>query len=180
MGRKHHHHHGAEAKPSGHHRKHAPSNNSAAANYIQAVVRAYVLRKSQHRDLLRARLEAYAKWTPATFFRAYCKFAQQTTTARALRGARYLLRVSLPTLAVLEDHLDEARRRVASSRPAARAGGGRRPPPSLQASFLCLCMDCELLGTVTLQYAGRAGNGRRGGPVRRDATPLHLGPIGAV
>ncbi|KAH8063543.1 hypothetical protein JL722_2722 [Aureococcus anophagefferens] len=60
MGRKHHHHHGAEAKPSGHHRKHAPSNNSAAANYIQAVVRAYVLRKSQHRDLLRARLEAYA------------------------------------------------------------------------------------------------------------------------
>ncbi|KAH8053658.1 hypothetical protein JL721_10681 [Aureococcus anophagefferens] len=138
MGRKHHHHHGAEAKPSGHHRKHAPSNNSAAANYIQAVVRAYVLRKSQHRDLLRARLEAYAKWTPATFFRAYCKFAQQTTTARALRGARYLLRSAPRDRAASASRRRQRRRRARAQCAAslfrhhgvcASAARARRPPP---------------------------------------------------
>ena len=61
---------------------------AAAAQYLQAVVRGYLLRKSDNRDLLRARLDAYSKWTPATLFRAYCKFAQQTTTARAFKGAK--------------------------------------------------------------------------------------------
>ena len=76
-------------EPGIHHRKQAISNNNAAAaQYLQAVVRGYLLRKSDNRDLLRARLDAYSKWTPATLFRAYCKFAQQTTTARAFKGAK--------------------------------------------------------------------------------------------
>lgn len=94
-----------KGEPGVNHRKQAISNNNAAAaQYLQAVVRGYLLRKSDNRDLLRARLDAYSKWTPATLFRAYCKFAQQTTTARAFKGAKLEIGVFCAKNTVVQTH----------------------------------------------------------------------------
>jgi len=59
-----------------------------AVRYLQAVARAFLLRQKLDWDLLRARLDAYSKWTPVTAFHAYCRFAQQTTMARGIRGVK--------------------------------------------------------------------------------------------
>jgi len=119
-------------------------NHHAAAQCLQATARSFIFRLCFDRERLRARLVAYSKWTPVTLFHAYCRFAQQTTTARALKRAkfpseqcdfqilwsffRYLLHVSKPALHLLEESLDEA-------------------------SFICLCMDCRLLSATSIQRA---------------------------
>jgi len=59
-----------------------------AVRCLQALCRAFLLRKTFDQDQLRARLDAYSKWNPVSVFLAYCRFTQQTTMARSAKGAK--------------------------------------------------------------------------------------------
>ena len=80
MGSKKHHHHHHHHHSKHHHERHhrhgersQGSNNANAAAFLQSAARGFVARRTLPRSALVARLEAYARWTPETFFAAYLR-----------------------------------------------------------------------------------------------------------